>query len=182
MKIKLDGKNITTLKSAENYRKWKQEVQMLCSAYGVSYLLTETPPNLPSITPTTTPIAQPVEQGGSGNPVNISTAAKGKAKAIDDDDEDHISPFKWKQENEQMVSQLYFYVADIYKPLFVSLVDKTLFNLFGLLDKQFISQDTMLVVAKRTELDNFKFTINKSFPEQIIKFEELKQQLSEIGG
>ena len=37
-------------------------------------------------------------------------------------------------------------------------------------------------VSKKTELDAHKFKINKSFPEQIIKFEELTFYYKEIRG
>ena len=40
MKIKLDSKSVTLLKGPENYRQWKQQVQMLVMACGAPYLLT----------------------------------------------------------------------------------------------------------------------------------------------
>jgi hypothetical protein len=39
MKIKIDSKQISTLKSPEGYRKWKQEVTMLVKALGYPRLL-----------------------------------------------------------------------------------------------------------------------------------------------
>jgi hypothetical protein len=39
MKIKIDSKQISTLKSSEGYRKWKQEVTMLVKALGYPRLL-----------------------------------------------------------------------------------------------------------------------------------------------
>jgi hypothetical protein len=39
MKIKIDSKQISTLKSSEDYRKWKQEVTMLVKALGYPRLL-----------------------------------------------------------------------------------------------------------------------------------------------
>jgi hypothetical protein len=39
MKIKIDSRQISTLKSPEGYRKWKQEVTMLVKALGYPRLL-----------------------------------------------------------------------------------------------------------------------------------------------
>ena len=39
MKIKINENIITTLKSPDQYRRWKQEVEMLAMALGCSYLL-----------------------------------------------------------------------------------------------------------------------------------------------
>jgi len=40
----------------------------------------------------------------------------------------------------------------------------------------------MIIVSKRNELNNFKFKIDKTFSEQIMKFEKHVLQLREIGG
>src|SRR5271163_2612084 len=40
----------------------------------------------------------------------------------------------------------------------------------------------MMLVFKRTEFDAYKLKIDKSFPEQIIKFEELALHYKEMGG
>src|SRR5271163_2528656 len=54
--------------------------------------------------------------------------------------------------------------------------------MFQTFNKQFIDTDTMMFVSKRTEFDAYKLKIDKSFPEQIIKFEELALYYKEMGG
>src|SRR5271163_3746116 len=54
--------------------------------------------------------------------------------------------------------------------------------MFQTFDKQFINTNTMMLVSKRTELDAYKLKIDKGFPEQIIKFEELALHYKEMGG
>jgi hypothetical protein len=59
--------------------------------------------------------------------------------------------------SEQIISQLFFFLAPIYKPIIYNLEHKNLSFLFTTLDKMFINSDTMVVVAKWSELDNFSF-------------------------
>ena len=143
MKIKLDGKSLMVLKSKDQYKKWKQEVKMVTSALGVSYLLflpEHTPPTLPhdAPTPPTTPNTTNVTdvhgdggEGGSaqGVPVNISRMDRGKRRARDDDDE-YISKERWERKSDQIVSQLYFYVSPLYQTLILNLTPKNLPHLF----------------------------------------------------
>jgi hypothetical protein len=46
----------------------------------------------------------------------------------------------------------------------------------------FINSDTMMVVAKWSELNNFSFKLDKTFPEQLMKFDEQVLLLKELGG
>src|ERR1700753_648388 len=178
MKIKLEGKTVQVLKGAENYRQWKQEVQMAAMALGVSVLLYPYK-DKPIITPPPNTTAPPTSSSttSSSTPPNMD-ATNVSARRDEDDD---ITLEKWQKLNEQFVSQLFFYVSPIYKPLLFNLPVKTLPALFALLDAQFVNSDTMIRVAKRGELDAFKFKIDKSFLEQIIKYEEIITQLAELG-
>ena len=54
--------------------------------------------------------------------------------------------------------------------------------MFQTFNKQFINTNTIMLVSKRTELGAYKFKIDKSFPEQIIKFKELALYYKEIRG
>jgi hypothetical protein len=46
----------------------------------------------------------------------------------------------------------------------------------------FINSDTMVIVAKRSELDDFSFKLDKTFPEQLMKFNEQVLLLKELSG
>src|SRR5271163_922665 len=59
---------------------------------------------------------------------------------------------------------------------------KNLPFMFQTFNKQFINTNTMILVSKKTKLDVYKLKIDKSFPEQIIKFEELTLHYKEMGG
>ena len=184
MKIKLEGKGLSILKHRDNYRKWKQDVQLLIAGLGVSYLLTPPEPLTP---PLTTPT--PSSSSSSAQPANISTVEhegegererrRGKER---DGEEDFVSKERWVKESDQVVAQLYFFVSPLYQPLILNLKPKNLPHLFQTFDKQFINSDTMMLVSKRTELDAYRLKLDKTFHEQIIKFEELTLHYKEMGG
>jgi hypothetical protein len=46
----------------------------------------------------------------------------------------------------------------------------------------FINSDTMVIVAKRSELNDFSFKLDKIFPEQLMKLDEQVLLLKELGG
>jgi hypothetical protein len=56
--------------------------------------------------------------------------------------------------SEQIVSQLFFFLAPIYRLIIYNLEHKNLSFLFTTLDKMFINSDTMVIVAKQSELDD----------------------------
>ena len=58
-------------------------------------------------------------------------------------------------QSDQVVSQLYFCVSPAYQSLIYNLNNKTLLTLFEIFDAQFLNIDKMMLVAKRSELDNF---------------------------
>jgi hypothetical protein len=82
---------------------------------------------------------------------------------------------------EQIVSQLFFFLAPIYRSIIYNLEHKNLPFLFTTLDKIFINSDTMVIVAKWNELDDFSFKLDKTFPEQLMKFDEQVLLLKELG-
>ena len=155
---------------------------MLLLFQGVGYLLQ--PPPAPSIA--VTPPQQQAEEEGSGSSssssaLNISKVNKGKGRAIVSDD-DEITIERWNNENEQVVSTLYFTVAPLYQPLVFNLVPKTVTKLFNTFEGMFVSKDTMVLVARRTELDNYKFKIDTKFLDQIMKFDEMHMHYKELRG
>jgi hypothetical protein len=88
----------------------------------------------------------------------------------------------WTQMGEQIVSQLFFFLASIYRSFIYNLEHKNLPFFFTTLDKMFINSDTMVIVAKQSELDDFSFKLDKTFPEQLMKFDEQVLLLKELGG
>ena len=72
-------------------------------------------------------------------------------------------------QSEQVVSQLYFCISLIYQLLIYNLTYKTLLHLFDTFDTQFLNTDKIVLVAKRSELNNFQIKVNATFLEQIIK-------------
>jgi hypothetical protein len=70
MKFKIEPKTITTLKGVENFKRWKQEVEMLLNSQGYAYLLKPCPaPKRP--TPTSPP--PPSEDGQSSSSLTQPT-------------------------------------------------------------------------------------------------------------
>ena len=185
MKIKLENKGLTRLKGREDYRKWKTDVEILMMALGTKYLLTQyTPP--PPPTPPPQPTAQ--REGEASTPTNISVA-KGKGRVRDgdegDDDDDgvkHISKERWENESESVVAQLYFYVDGAYQSIIRHLEQKTLPAMFAKLDALLLNNNMMVVMAKRSELEDIKFRVDSSFLQQIAKWEEVFLQYIEMGG
>ena len=115
--------------------------------------------------------------------MNISTQKeKGKRREEDDGDEEIMTKEKWKQLSEKIVTQIYFLVTPIYQSKVYNLTNKDIPTLFATFDALFINNDTMMIVAKRTELDNTKFTLDKTFPNQIIKFDEKILLFRDMGG
>ena len=49
-------------------------------------------------------------------------------------------------------------------------------------DAQFMNTDKMVLVAKRSEMDNFQFKISGTFLEQLLKWEEMVSYYIELGG
>ena len=82
MKLKMEEKVVPELTGADNYRAWKQGVQVLLDIYELNYLLTAPEPI--SITPTTP--EQQAEGSGSGGALNVSSAPKGKGKSGDEEE------------------------------------------------------------------------------------------------
>jgi hypothetical protein len=113
------------------------------------------------------------ESSSSRSPTDISTHEDGKRRGKERG-EDTMS--------EQIISQLYFHVAKIYQLIIYNLEHKNIPFLFNTFDELFVNNDTMIIIAKREELDNFKIKIDKKLPEQIMKFEEMVQVLKDLGG
>ena len=93
-----------------------------------------------------------------------------------------IAPEQWTRESEQIVNQLYFYISPVNKSIIYNLKSKTLISMFKALDNQFHNSNIMILVTKKTELDSFKFKINKTFFEQIIKFDETVNNFKKLDG
>lgn len=186
MKIKLDPKVITPLKNADGYRKWKQDITMVVKMHGYGVLLqpwSSSGPSSGAARQPATPTQATTEQA-AGPPLNISTQKdKGKRREEEDEgDEDTMTREKWRQLSEKVVTQTYFLVTPIYQSKIYNLTNKDIPTLFATFDALFINNDTMMIVAKRTELDNTKFTLDKTFPNQIIKFDEKIILFRDMGG
>ena len=162
MRLKIEGTKLTTLTLPDQYRKWKQQVTMLCMSLRVSYLLKLAP-----------------SQSGPSVDVSIQGTPKGKEKAKEDNDEE-ITKERWESESEQMVAELYSHVAPIYQPMIYALTPKTLPKLFETFDAMFIVTDPMIKLSKRMELNSFKFQINNKFLDQLLKFDALAAELEEL--
>jgi hypothetical protein len=196
MKLKVDSKSISTLKAPEQYRTWKHEVTMMVRALGVPSLLhpwsnqgvlftttqTHTTPT-PTNPDTDDTISQLDESSSSRPPTDISTHEGGKRRGKERrEDTEEFSQGEWNRMSEQIISQLYFHVAKIYQPIIYNLEHKNIPFLFNTFDELFVNNDTMIIIAKRGELDNFKLKIDKKLPEQIMKFEEMVQVMRDLGG
>jgi hypothetical protein len=182
MKIKIDSKQISTLKSPEGYRKWKQEVTMLVKALGYPKLLNAFSYNPNSSSSSfshtqNTPPHTPTSTIPPDTPLEISRQGRGRKGGEDD-----MTQEEWTQISEQIISQLFFFLAPIYRPIIYNLEHKNLPFLFTTLDKMFINSDTMVIVAKWSELDDFFFKLDKTFPEQLMKFDEQVLLLKKLGG
>src|SRR4051794_27333199 len=136
VKIQIDPKSITTLKSGDNYKQWKQEIQMLVVSMGAGYLFANPPMEIVSGTGTSSSSSSSAQNTST---LNISAIAKGKGKG---GDEEEITKERWDHENEQVIFGLYFTVAKQYQQLVFNLAPKTLKNLFRELDKLLVSADT----------------------------------------
>ena len=150
--LSIDKIELSTLKTGEHYRRWKEEIHMVCKALGVSYLLKpHIPPSLSFTTSSTPPAQTGTDQSQSSSsssstaPTNISLA-KGKGKADSDDEEEEISRVRWEKQSEQFVSKLYFFVAPTYKPIISKLDPVSLPKLFSVFDKLFQNSDTMSLI------------------------------------
>jgi hypothetical protein len=161
MKLKLDSKSLTTLEGSSNYKRWKEEVKMLVLSLGASYLLEDAPPL----------IATPSDNSGSSD-TNISMADPTVNKKRDE----------YFQENEQVVTTLYFCVSSLYRETIFKLNPKTLKNLFAAFDKQFLINDSMALITKRAQLDDIKIKADKTMSDQVLKFEEKVNSFKEAGG
>ena len=84
-------------------------------------------------------------------------------------------------QSDQVVSQLYFYISSAYQSLIYNLNNKTLLTLFEIFDAQFLNTDKMMLVAKRSKLNNFQLKMNATFLEQIIKWKEMVFYYKELG-
>jgi hypothetical protein len=181
MKIKIDSKQISTLKSPEGYRKWKQEVTMLVKAPRYPRLLNAFSYNpnssFSSSSHTQDTPHTPISTIPPDTPLEISRQGKGEKG-----EEDDMTQEDWAQMSEQIISQVFFFLVPIYRPIIYNLEHKNLPFLFTTLDKIFINSDTMVIVAKRSELDDFSFKLDKTFPEQLMKFDEQVFLLKELGG
>jgi hypothetical protein len=142
-------------------------------------LFTITQPPIPTSTPTSTStnpntdnIASQLDKSSSSRPpTNISTHEdEKKRRKKREEDTDEFSQVEWKEMSEQIISQLYFHVAKIYQPIIYNLEHKNIPFLFNTFDELFINNNTMIIITKKGELDNFKLKIDKKLPEQIMKF------------
>ena len=88
---------------------------------------------------------------------------------------------KWEAEQEEVVSALFFTVADNWKPKISSLEPPTVPHLFEVLGKEFINNDALMGLAKRKELTEFKFSVERRVHEQFTKFEEIYKICVEYG-
>ena len=186
--LSIDKIELSTLKTGEHYRRWKEEIHMVCKALGVSYLLKpHIPPSLSFTTSSTPPAQTGTDQSQSSSsssstaPTNISLA-KGKGKADSDDEEEEISRVRWEKQSEQFVSKLYFFVAPTYKPIISKLDPVSLPKLFSVFDKLFQNSDTMSLISKRGELDKFEIKLDKTLLDQVVKFEEQLTLFEDLGG
>jgi hypothetical protein len=164
MKLKLDSKSLTTLEGSSNYKKWKEEVRMLVLSLGASYLLDAPPPLI--VPPSPTP-------SSSEPPTNVSmadgnTSGTAPVNAVPTN-EKRVEYF---QENEQVVTTLYFHVSSLYRETIVKLNSKTLRNLFETYDKQFLINDSMALITKRAQLDDIKIKADKTLGDQVLRHQD----------
>ena len=177
MKLKMEEKVVPELTGADNYRAWKQGVQVLLDIYELNYLLTAPEPI--SITPTTP--EQQAEGSGSGGALNVSSAPKGKGKS--GDEEEVITKERWERESKQLVSQLSIRTSSLYKSTFINLTPKNLPFLYQTLDAMFIVIDPTRKMNKKREIEAIRIHNDKHFHEHLIKWEEkLLEGLGSQGG
>ena len=88
---------------------------------------------------------------------------------------------KWEAEQEEVVSALFFTVADNWKPKISSLEPPTVPHLFEVLGREFINNDALMGLAKRKELTDFKFVVERRVHEQFTRFEEIYKICVEYG-
>jgi hypothetical protein len=106
------------------------------------------------------------ELSSSRPPTDISTheGRKRREKERKEDTED-CSQGEWNEMSEQIISQLYFHVAKIYQLIIYNLEHKNIPFLFNTFDELFVNNDTMIIITKRGESDNFKLKIDKKLLE-----------------
>ena len=163
MKINLDDKSLYKLKGAEDYRKWKKDVIMAVTSIGASYLLKWYG-------------SHPLTQPPSSSSTNISTDQSHK--------DDHITREKYKLESEQVVAKLYAFLSPVYQDVVFKIApeNKNIPFVFSELDKMLMGKDVMLALAKKRDIDSFTFRVDDNFLSQLVKFEEIKLQIEELGG
>ena len=83
-----------------------------------------------------------------------------------------------------MVAKLYAFLSSIYQEVIYKIPqeDKNIPTMFAELDKMLVGKDVMLALAKKRDLDSFTFRIDETFLSQLVKFEEIKVQVEELGG
>jgi hypothetical protein len=169
VKLSMDKIKFTKLKGKDNYRQWKESVRMACMAQAVPYLL--------EIFKDNTVIGTTMAHD---NATNISHTQGVPSPMVEVPT--LLTAQQWDQLSEQLVTLLYFHVADLYQPQISSLTPKTLPHLFALFDSQFIPKDTMLLLTKREQLDAFTFKLDKPFADQLVRFDSLFQLYTDAGG
>lgn len=80
-----------------------------------------------------------------------------------------------------MVSKLYFTMSRSLQLIVSNLHPCNLPTLFAKLEKEFINKDHMIVMARREELQRFKFTIDSTLSTQFMKYEDMVVHLKEQG-
>jgi hypothetical protein len=142
-----------------------------------------TPTPIPTNPDTDDTTSQLDESSSSRPPTDISTHEDGKRRGKErEKDTEEFSQEEWNRMSEQIISQLYFHVAKIYQPIIYNLEYKNIPFLINTFDELFVNNDTMIIITKRRELDNFKLKIDKKLSEQIMKFEEMVQVMRDLGG
>ena len=160
MKISLDDKSIYKLKGPEDYRKWKKDVIMAVTSIGASYLLTRYGEH---------PLTQPPPSAST----NISTTTS---------PDEHVTLERYTRESEQLVAKLYAYMSPLYQEITYKLPTQNITVMFAKFDELLIGKDVLLALAKRRDIDSFTFKLDDTFLTQLVKFEELKIQVEELGG
>ena len=151
----------------------------------VSYLLEPFKPDIIVGSTTTTPApatAQAVVNISTTGHASGSSTTTPSVPSPQVDTPVYLTQDEWTLMSDQLVTQLYFHVDDIYKNQIASLTTTTLPALFALFDSQFISKDTMVILTKREELDKIQFKMDKTFPDQLVKFDTLFKHYIDAGG
>lgn len=173
-KLKIDKFVFTKLKGKESYKEWKQSIQMACRSEAVAYLLKDFENNI--IVDTISSPAINVSQNQSSS----SSSSANNSPMVDIDV--LLTKPQWDQMSEQLVTKLFFFVDKMYQHQIASLNPCNIPTLFKLFDAQFNPSDPMILINKKQILDNISLKLDKTFLDQLVKFDEQLVNYQEAGG